>query len=144
MVVRRPTTGLLSAGVIALTAAVGVAFWPQLPSEIVTRFSLSGTPATTVSKPVGVFRFPVIMVVTLVVLRGVFRVSPPRTPRTASVIELSTVCVLSALHLLILVWNLGYPVPMDLGYPIPVNLVTLGVVLWVGALGVYLYLHETD
>ena len=134
MVIRRPVAAVLSGGVIALTSAAGLAVWSQLPTEIVTQFSVSGTPTTTVSKPVGVFRFPAIMALTVVVFRGVFRVDPPATTRTESVIELSTVCVLSVLHLSVLAWNLGYPISIDL--------ITVGSILWAVALVVYLYRQE--
>lgn len=133
---RRPVTTALSVGVIGLTVAVGVLVWPRLPAEIVTQFSASGTPTTTVSKPVGVFLFPAIIVLLVAVLRGAFRVDPPDDPQLEAVTELSTVCVLSAVHLSVLAWNLGYPISMDL--------VTLGILLWAAVFVGYVIVRERD
>jgi uncharacterized membrane protein len=119
---------------IAGTTAAGLVVWPRLPAEIATQFSARGTPTTVVSKPVGVFLTPAIMALVVLVLRAGFRVDPPGDPRVVTVTELSTVCLLSAVHLLVLAWNLGYPVPID-----PVF---VGILVWTAALVGYVLIRE--
>ncbi|MEA1931348.1 MAG: DUF1648 domain-containing protein [Euryarchaeota archaeon] len=133
MLSRRHAT-ISSLGLIAVTAAAGVAVWPRLPAEMAIHFSLAWEPNTYVSKPLAVFLLPAIMLLTLAVLRGGFRVDPPEDPHVASVTTLSTMGLLAALHILVLAWNLGYPIPSDL--------VTLGILLWAVALVGYVIVRE--
>ncbi|MBX0287195.1 DUF1648 domain-containing protein [Haloarcula salinisoli] len=103
----------LAAGIVALAALAGIALWPQLPAEVAIHVSASGTPDTYVPKAVGVLLVPAIMIATLLVLRVALYVDPPSNPRTGPVAVLATMGFLAAVHLLVLVWNAGYPVPLD-------------------------------
>ena len=97
-------------------------------------FSATGTPDNYVSKPTAVFLLPAIMLGTLAFLAGVLRVDPPDDPRIASVTAVSTMGFMTAIHGLVLAWNLGYPVPFDL--------VIVGSLVWGIALTGYVAAQE--
>lgn len=110
----RPTrTDGLAVALVALTTLAGVALWPRLPAEVAIHFSASGTPDNYVARAVGVFLLPAVMLGTLVVVRVALRVDPPSDPMTGPVVTLATRGFLSAVHLVVLGWNVGYSVPMD-------------------------------
>lgn len=115
-------TDWLAVGIVALTALAGVALWPQLPAEVAIHFSASGTPGNYVPKAVGVFLLPAVMAVTLLVMRAAMRFDPPDDPRVGRVGTMATMSLIGGLHVLVLGWNLGYPVPFDL--------VFVGSLLW--------------
>jgi len=103
----------LAVGIVALTALAGLALWPQLPAEVAIHFSASGTPDNYVSKAVGVFLLPAIMLAMLFVLNASMAVDPPSHPQTGPVITVATTAFLGAVHVFVLAWNAGYPVPLD-------------------------------
>ena len=103
----------LAAGIVGLSALAGVALWPQLPAQVAIHFSASGTPDNYVSKAVGVVLLPAIMLSTLLILRVALHVAPPSHPRTGPVAVLATTGFLGAVHVLVLAWNVGYPVSLD-------------------------------
>jgi len=129
-------TDRLAVGVVAVTALAGVALWPQLPAEVAIHFGASGTPDNYVPKAVGVFLLPAIMLGTLVVVRVSMRVDPPSNPMTGPVVTLATMGFLSAIHLLVLAWNAGYPVPLD-G-------ILVGSLVWAGLLVAYVVRNEVS
>jgi len=134
MVARLRTTTVVTLALVVGSTAIGLLVWSRLPAEMAIHFSATGTPDTYVSKPIGVFLLPAIMLGTLVFLAGAFRVDPPDDPRIASVTAVSTMGFMAAVQGLVLAWNLGYPVPFDL--------VTVGVVLWGAALVGYVVVRE--
>ena len=103
----------LSGGLVALAVLAGVALWPQLPAEVAIHFSASGTPDNYVPTAVGVFLLPAIMLGTLLFTTVALRADPPSHPHTAPVVVVSTTAFLGVLHVLVLAWNAGYPVPLD-------------------------------
>ena len=103
----------LAVGIVALTALAGVALWPQLPAEVAIHFSSSGTPDNYVSKAIGVFLLPAIMLATLFVLNVSMAADPPSHPQTRPVITVATTAFLGVVHVFVLAWNAGYPVPLD-------------------------------
>ena len=109
----RSRVDALSVGIVALAATAGAALWPQLSAEVAIHFSASGTPDNYVPKPVGVFLLPALMLALLLVLKVATAADPPSDPRTAPVVVLSTTGFLGVLHVLVLAWNAGYPVPLD-------------------------------
>jgi uncharacterized membrane protein len=110
----RPTrTDGLATALLALATLAGVALWSQLPAEVAIHFSASGTPDNYVPKAVGVLMLPAIMLGTLAVLRLALRFDPPSDPMTGPVVTVGTMAFLGAVHVLVLAWNAGYPVPMD-------------------------------
>jgi len=111
---RQSRADIASGALIALTALAGFAVWSRLPAEVAIHFSASGTPDNYVSKSVGVVLMPVLMLATLIVLKGAFRYDPPEVPRVAATITIATMAFMSAIYGLVLAWNLGYPVPFDL------------------------------
>ena len=111
---RQSRTDIANGVIIGLTALAGLTVWSRLPAEIAIHFSASGTPDTYVSKPVGVVLMPALMLATLLVLKGAFRYDPPDVPQVAATITITTMAFMGAVHGLLLVWNLGYPVPFDL------------------------------
>ena len=100
-----------SVALIALTAVLGIALWPRLPSRVAIHFSASGVPGNYVSRPIAVFGMPVVMVATVLFLRGVARVDPPTDRRSFDVIVCSTVFLLAVVQSFALAWNLGYRIP---------------------------------
>ena len=70
----------ISAGLVALTALVGVALWPRLPAEMAIHFSASGRPDNYVSRAVGVGLMPVILVATLLIMTRTTRPTTRRFP----------------------------------------------------------------
>lgn len=129
MSLERSRSDIVNAVIIALTALAGVALWTQLPAAVAIHFSASGTPDNYVSKPVGVALMPSLMFVTLLVLKGAFRFDPPESPKVAATVTVATISFMSAIHGLVLAWNLGHPVPFDL--------VLVGSLLWAILLVVY-------
>lgn len=124
----RRQVSFLTACLIALPVAVGVAVWARLPAEMAVHFSATGTPDNYVPKPIGVFLVPVVMLFTLAVIRAAFRADPPDDPRLEPVVTGSSMVLLSAAQLLVLAWNLGYSIPFDL--------VLVGIMLWsIGLVG---------
>ncbi|EMA20128.1 DUF1648 domain-containing protein [Haloarcula argentinensis] len=112
---RQPDRADIVSGVIVgLTTMAGLTVWSHLPAEVAIHFSASGTPDTYVSKPVGVALMPALMLATLLVLKGAFRFDPPDVPQVAATITVATMAFMSAVHGLVLAWNLGYPVSFDL------------------------------
>jgi uncharacterized membrane protein len=110
----RPTrTDCLATALLVLATLAGVALWPQLPAEVAIHFSASGTPDNYVPKAVGVLMLPAIMLGTLAVLRLSLHFDPPSDPMTGPVVTVATMGFLGAIHLLVLGWNAGYPVPLD-------------------------------
>ena len=103
----------LAVGVTLLAALFGIAIWPQLPAEVAIHFSAAGTPDNYVPKAVGVALLPAIMLATLLVLRVSMAVDPPSDPRTGPVITVATTMFLAGVHVAVLAWNAGYPVPLD-------------------------------
>jgi uncharacterized membrane protein len=108
---RRVGVGLALA---ALTALVGLAVWPRLPSEVAIHFTAGGTPDNYVSRMVGVLLLPALMVATLAVLEGALRADPPADPRTPTVVVVATMAFMTAIQGLVLAWNLGYAVDFSL------------------------------
>ncbi|MDS0261511.1 DUF1648 domain-containing protein [Haloarcula sp. S1CR25-12] len=104
----------LSTALVALSVLGSLALWPRLPAEMAIHFSASGTPDNFVPRVVGAFLLPAVMVLTLLVVRWAMRSDPPADPRLGRLVTVATVGFLSALHGLVLGWNLGYPVPFDL------------------------------
>jgi len=124
----RRQVSVLTACLIAVPVAAGVAVWSRLPAEMAIHFSATGTPDNYVPKPVGVFLVPVVMLFTLAVIRAAFRADPPDDSQIEPVVTVSSIALLSAVQLLVLAWNLGYSVPFDL--------VLVAVVLWsIGLVG---------
>ena len=103
----------LAVGITLLSALLGIALWPQLPAEVAIHFSASGTPDNYVSKALGVTLLPAIMLATLLVLHVSMAVDPPSDPRTGPVITVATTAFLGVVHVVVLAWNAGYPVPLD-------------------------------
>ena len=103
----------LALGISALASLFGIALWPQLPAEVAVHFSGSGTPDNYVPKAVGVALLPAIMLATLLVLNVSTAVDPPSNPQTGPVITVATTAFLGAVHVAVLAWNAGYPVPLD-------------------------------
>lgn len=130
----RSRSGLLSGGLIALTVLVSVALWPRLPAEVAIHFSVSGTPDNYVAKPVGVALLPVVMVLTLVFMQWVVRHDPPADPQVPAVVTVATMGFLATLQVLVLGWNLGYPVPFDI--------VLVGSLIWAAVLCGYAIRRE--
>lgn len=122
----RSRSMVLSGGLIALAVLVSVTLWPRLPADVAIHFSATGTPDSYVSKPIGVALLPVVMVLTLGVMRWAMRHDPPADPQVPAVVTVATMGLLAALHVLVLGWNLGYPVPYDL--------VLVGSLVWAAGL----------
>jgi uncharacterized membrane protein len=125
----------LAVGLVAATALVGLALLPRLPAAFAVHFSAGGTPDTYVPRLVGVVSLPTVMLVTFGVLKLATRVDPPNDPRTMPVVTVATMGLLAGVHLLVIGWNLGYPVSM--------SVVAGGAVLWSLALAGYVVLRET-
>lgn len=113
---------ILTISLIAFTATLGLAVWPDLPSEIAVHFSTTGTPDNYISKTLGVVLMPVIMVATLLILETALRYDPPKNLRTAGFVSVSTMALLAAIQCFILAWNLGYSLPPES--------VFIGAILW--------------
>jgi uncharacterized membrane protein len=126
---------VLSLLIVVGTALVGLAFLPRLPPEFAIHFSAGGTPDNYVPRLVGALSLPAIMLGVFGVLRLAERLDPPTDPRTMPVVTVSTMILMSLVHLLVLGWNLGYAVPMPV--------VAGGAVLWSLALAGYVVLRET-
>ncbi len=124
----------LAAGIVALVALAGAALWPRLPAEVAIHFSASGTPDNYVPKAVGVTLLPAVMALTLLVMRAAMRFDPPDDPRVGPVTIVATMGFLGGLQILVLGWNLGYPVPFDL--------VFVGSLLWAAAICGYTIRRE--
>jgi len=124
----------LAAGIVALSALVSLALWPRLPAEMAIHFSASGTPDTYVSRAVGVALLPAVMAVTLLILHAAMRFDPPADPRVGRAATVATMGFLGGLQLLVLGWNLGYPVPFDF--------VFVGSLLWAAAICGYAIRRE--
>ena len=107
---------------IALTTAVGVLLWPQLPPEVAIHVSADGTPGNFVSRTTAVVGMPVVMVVTGAVLKAAGQVDPPEHPETLDAI----ICSMMALFVVVQLFTLG----TGLGYPIPMTVVLLATALW--------------
>jgi uncharacterized membrane protein len=103
----------LAAGIVGLSALAGVALWPQLPAQVAIHFSASGTPDNYVSKAVGVVLLPALMLAMVLVLRVAMAADPPSHPQTGPVVVLATTAFLGVVHVVVLAWNVGYPVPLD-------------------------------
>ncbi|MDS0282053.1 DUF1648 domain-containing protein [Haloarcula onubensis] len=103
----------LAVGIVALAALAGVALWPQLPAEVAIHFSASGTPDNHVPKAVGVVLLPGLMLGLLVLVQAGLAADPPSHPQTGPVVVLSTTAFLGVIHVLVIAWNAGYPVPLD-------------------------------
>ena len=103
----------LAAGIVGLSVLAGVALWPQLPAQVAIHFSASGTPDNYVSKAVGVVLLPALMLAMVLVLRVAMAADPPSHPQTGPVVVLATTAFLGVVHVVVLAWNVGYPVPLD-------------------------------
>jgi uncharacterized membrane protein len=130
----RSRSAVLSGGLIALTALVSLALYPRLPADVAIHFSASGTPDNYVANPVGVALLPVVMVLTFVFMQWVVRYDPPTDPQVPAVVTVATMGFLGTLHVLVLGWNLGYPVPFDL--------VVVGSLVWAAGLCGYAVRRE--
>jgi uncharacterized membrane protein len=124
----------IDAVVVLLTVLAGIALWPQLPSRMAIHFSAAGAPDTYVPKLAGVLLMPVVMVLTVGVIKGATRLDPPEDPRTMHVVRTATALFLAAIHLLVLGWNVGYAVPFDA--------VLVGSLLWAVGISGYAVLRE--
>lgn len=106
-------TDWLAVAIVALSALVGAALWPQLPAEVAIHFSASGTPDNYVSKLVGVALLPALMLAMVLVLKVSMAADPPAHPQTGPVVVLATTAFLGVVHVFVLAWNAGYAVPLD-------------------------------
>ena len=124
----------LAAGIVVVTALVSLALWPRLPAEMAIHFSASGAPDNYVSRALGVALLPAVMGLTLLILRAAMRFDPPADPRAGRAAIVATMGFLGGLQLLVLGWNLGYPIPFDL--------VFVGSLLWAAAICGYAIRRE--
>jgi len=131
----RSRNGALSGALIALAVLVSLALWPRLPAEVAIHFPASGTPDNYVAKSLGVALLPVVMVLTFVFMQLVVRYDPPADPRVPAVVTVATMGFLGTLHVLVLGWNLGYPMPFDL--------VLVGSLVWAALLCGYAIRRES-
>lgn len=124
---------LVAIGMIAVTTAVGVYFWTDLPAQLAIHWGASGSPDTVVSKPLallGIFLFGAATV-------GFTRIAPPsltNTPGGPDVAILFVGLVFAWVQGTIIVWNLGYR--FDIG------LAVVPILVLAGALVAYAYRLE--
>lgn len=112
------TSGLI----VLVTALAGVVALPGLPDQVAIHFSASGTPDTFVPPLVAVLLLPAIMVFTYLFLRYAPTFDPTANIAVLRVTTLATMALLGAIHVIVLAWNLGYPINIDLILP--------GVIVW--------------
>lgn len=107
---RRDLAGL---GIVGLTAILSVVAAPQLPDQMAIHFDAGSQPDSFVAKPLGL-AFAPLLAAGLVVL---FRILPAIDPlgknfadfqRYYDLIAVEAVGVVAYVHVLIVLWNLGY------------------------------------
>jgi FtsH-binding integral membrane protein len=113
----RRSADRLALGVVAGVTAVGVVLGPELPATVAVHCAAGGTPDGYAPRGWAVAAGPAVALATLLVLRGAARVDPPADPRSVDALVVGTTATLGAVYLLVLGWNLGYPVPMALVVP---------------------------
>lgn len=111
---RRFKWDYVSLGVITVTAVGGGLLWQFLPGEVAIHFSFSGRPGNYVSRTVAVVVMPVLMLLTLLVMKGVACIDPPNDSGAFAIIVCSTMLLLATVQAFVLAWNLGHPVPFVL------------------------------
>lgn len=112
------TSGLI----VLLTTLAGIIALPGLPDQVAIHFSASGTPDNFVPPLVAVLLLPAIMVFTYLSLRYAPTFDPTANIAVLRVTTVATMALLGAIHVIVLAWNIGYPVNMDLVLP--------GVIVW--------------
>jgi len=109
---RRDAVGI---AIVALTVAVSLLTYDDLPAQLATNFDASGDPGETMAKPLAL-ALPTVLAAFVVV---VFRVLPAIDPLGDNIaafqdyydlIAVVVVGVVGYVHLLIVGWNLGYDV----------------------------------
>lgn len=108
--------------IILLTTFASLISLPGLPDQVAIHFTASGTPDNFVSPLVAVLLLPAIMVLTFLVLRYTPTFDPTANIAVLRVTTVATMALLGAIHVIVLAWNLGYPINMDLVLP--------GVIVW--------------
>ncbi|SFG10199.1 Protein of unknown function [Halopelagius inordinatus] len=98
----------LSVAVLAASAVLGVVLLSSLPDRFAIHFGTSGAPDSFTSPLVGVFLLPVVGAGTLVFVRGVSSVAGTEDVPPAFGLLLSS--FLAYVQVVVLAWNLGYPV----------------------------------
>lgn len=108
---------LAGGAIVLLTVIVSVAAYPELPERLAIHFDAAGEPDSFVSKPIGLVAMPA-LAAGLAVL---FRVLPAIDPlgenvagfqRYYDLVAVVAVGVVAYVHVLVVVWNLGYDVPI--------------------------------
>jgi uncharacterized membrane protein len=108
---RVPRVDPWSVVIVVLTASIGSVLRSRLPPTVAIHFSAAGTPGNYVPRAVAVFGMPLVMVLTLAVLRGAARIDPPEDPRAFDVVVRSTMLLLAVVQGFTLGWSLRYRIP---------------------------------
>lgn len=108
---RRDLAGL---GIVLLTAAVSVVAYPSLPGRMAIHFDAASQPDSFVAKPLALAFSPLLAAGVV----ALFRILPSIDPlgenvanfqRYYDLVAVVTVGVVAYAHLVVVVWNLGYP-----------------------------------
>lgn len=128
----RPVDVISTALLLAATLG-GIVTYPALPEQTAIHFTAIGTPNNYVPRYLAVILLPGIMLATLQFLRYAPSIDP-RFQGTSdlhvlNVTTLATMALLTALHAIVLGWNLGHHIDM--------TLVLGGILIWAAALVAY-------
>jgi len=109
---RRDAVGI---AIVALTVAVSLLTYEELPAQLATNFEASGDPTGTMAKPFALALPTVLAAVMVVVFRVLPAIDPLGDNITAfqdyyDLIAVVVVGVIGYVHLLIVGWNLGYDI----------------------------------
>lgn len=121
MMLTRQQVDYLFGLLILLTTLAGVLTYPALPGQIAIHFSASGTSDNFVPRMVGVTLLLAIMLATLLFLRYTPTFDPTSNVTVLRVTTIATMALLWGVHVIVLAWNLDYPVNMNLVLPIVIG-----------------------
>lgn len=103
---------------VVLAFVVSAVAYPRLPERIATHWGIDGRPDGWSSRGFGAFLIPVLTLGTLLLLRVVPRLDPRREnyakfEGTFDTLIAAIIAFLVALHVGVIAYALGYPVPID-------------------------------
>lgn len=99
--------------IVALAFVTGIALYPSMPSVVATHWNAQGAVNGSMSRVLGVFLFPVILLLVAVIFFVVPRIDPKRGNiekfrKYFDCFAIEIVALLYYIYVLSLVWNLGY------------------------------------
>lgn len=117
---------------IALAAIASIATYPALPDQVAIHFSATGTPDNYVPPAIAAILLPGIMAITYLFLRYIPTIDPSTNHSVVNVTNAATMTLLAGIHIVVLAWNLGYPIPMDAVLPVVIvwAVLVVGYALW--------------